>query len=189
MLIAGNIVTEFEDPKHAREKAQRYQGSTSAKTWAAYGEGLKDIDLTPLLPLISIPTLVVHRAGHPFGSFELCQEVASGIAHARLVVIPSDGAGEIEAIDNFLRSTCGTLDQDIPERGLADGPDDHVRLSFRQREVLDLVARGKTNREIAEVLVLSLRTIERHIADIYAKIGVRNRTEAVAYALTKSRSL
>jgi len=189
MLAAGNIVTEFDDPEHARELAQRYQNSTSAQTYTAYAEGLKDIDLTPLLPLISIPTLVVHHIGHPFGSFEMCQEVASGIAHARLVVIPGDGAGEIEAIDNFLRSTYGPPDQGVTEHGLADSRSYHARLSYRQREVLDLIARGKTNREIAEVLVLSLRTVERHSADIYAKIGVRNRTEAVAYALTKSRPL
>jgi pimeloyl-ACP methyl ester carboxylesterase/DNA-binding CsgD family transcriptional regulator len=189
MLLAGNVVTGLLDPNQAREMAAGFQRSTSAKTWIAHFEALKETDLTPLLPLLSIPTLVVHDIGFPFGSLEMCQEVASGIAHARLVVIPSDGAGEVEAIDSFLRSTYETPDQGITERAASDGPDDHVRLSFRQREVLDLVARGRTNREIAEELVLSLRTIERHIADIYAKIGVRNRTEAVAYALTKSRPL
>jgi len=61
-------------------------------------------------------------------------------------------------------------------------------LTSRQREVLALVARGKTNKEIAEELVLSLRTVERHIADIYTKIGVRHRSEAVAYALNEPRS-
>jgi DNA-binding CsgD family transcriptional regulator len=56
-------------------------------------------------------------------------------------------------------------------------------LSQRQLEVLRLVAQGKTNREIAAELVLSERTVQRHIADIYAKIGARNRAEATAIAL------
>jgi non-specific serine/threonine protein kinase len=55
-------------------------------------------------------------------------------------------------------------------------------LSKRQNEVLQLIAAGKTNREIADALVLSERTVQRHIADIYLKINVRNRAEAVNYA-------
>ena len=55
-------------------------------------------------------------------------------------------------------------------------------LSPRQREVLGLIAQGKTNREIAEALVLSERTVQRHIADLYLKIDVRNRAEAVGFA-------
>ena len=58
-------------------------------------------------------------------------------------------------------------------------------LSQRQEEVLRLIASGKTTREIAEALVLSERTVERHIADVYAKIGARNRAEATAFALAK----
>jgi DNA-binding CsgD family transcriptional regulator len=58
-------------------------------------------------------------------------------------------------------------------------------LSPRQAEVLRLVASGRTNREIAETLVLSLRTVERHVEDLYAKIGARNRAEATAFALTR----
>jgi DNA-binding NarL/FixJ family response regulator len=56
-------------------------------------------------------------------------------------------------------------------------------LSSRQIDVLRLIAEGRTTREIAEVLVLSERTVERHIAEMYAKIGARNRAEATAYAL------
>ena len=60
-------------------------------------------------------------------------------------------------------------------------------LSARQREVLHLVAQGKTNREIAEALVLSERTVQRHIADLYARIGVRNRAEATAFELSRAK--
>jgi DNA-binding NarL/FixJ family response regulator len=56
-------------------------------------------------------------------------------------------------------------------------------LTERQAEVLRLIAAGKTSREMAEKLVLSERTIQRHIANIYTKIGARNRAEATAFAL------
>ena len=58
-------------------------------------------------------------------------------------------------------------------------------LTERQWEVLRLLAQGKTNREIAQALVLSDRTVQRHIADIYGKIGARNRSEATAFAMTQ----
>jgi DNA-binding CsgD family transcriptional regulator len=57
------------------------------------------------------------------------------------------------------------------------------RLTAREHEVLRLVAAGRRNSEIATQLFLSEATIERHIANIYAKLGVRNRAEATAYAV------
>ena len=62
-------------------------------------------------------------------------------------------------------------------------------LTERQAEVLRLIAGGKTNSEIAEELVLSERTVQRHVADIYTKIRARNRAEAPAYALKEPGSL
>ena len=56
-------------------------------------------------------------------------------------------------------------------------------LSKREREVLRLLARGRSNAAIAAQLVLSERTVEHHIASIYRKLGARSRVEATAYAL------
>ena len=53
-----------------------------------------------------------------------------------------------------------------------DGP-----LTAREREIAELVAAGRTNREVAEQLVLSERTIEAHLRNVYAKLGVRSRVE------------
>jgi DNA-binding CsgD family transcriptional regulator len=57
------------------------------------------------------------------------------------------------------------------------------RLTAREAEVLGLLAAGKTNKEIAGELVLSPATVERHVANLYRKIGARRRAEATAYAL------
>jgi DNA-binding NarL/FixJ family response regulator len=61
------------------------------------------------------------------------------------------------------------------------------RRPFRAKvEVLRLIAGGKSNREIADELVLSVRTVERHITNIYAKIDARGKADATAYALRHS---
>lgn len=63
-------------------------------------------------------------------------------------------------------------------------PGDSAGLSAREREVLRLVAQGRTNREIAALLVISEKTVARHLTNIFTKIGVTNRAGATAYAHT-----
>jgi DNA-binding NarL/FixJ family response regulator len=58
-----------------------------------------------------------------------------------------------------------------------------ARLTRREVEVLRLVAAGRSNREIAAALFLSARTVERHVANIYLKVGAHSKAEAAAYAL------
>jgi DNA-binding NarL/FixJ family response regulator len=55
-------------------------------------------------------------------------------------------------------------------------------LSRRESEVLMLVAAGKTNRAIAAELVISEKTVARHVSNIFAKLRLSSRTEAAAYA-------
>ena len=62
-----------------------------------------------------------------------------------------------------------------PAREAGDGP--LAALTAREREIAALVAAGRTNREVAEQLVLSARTIEAHLRNIYDKLGVRSRVE------------
>jgi DNA-binding CsgD family transcriptional regulator len=57
-------------------------------------------------------------------------------------------------------------------------------LTSREVEVLSLLASGESNREIGERLSISHRTVERHIAAIYRKIGARRRADAAAFAVT-----
>ena len=71
-------------------------------------------------------------------------------------------------------------------RGLpADAPFDRAAapLTPREREVLDWVAAGKTNRDVAAILSASPRTVEKHLERIYEKLGVETRTAAVMRAI------
>jgi DNA-binding CsgD family transcriptional regulator len=69
-------------------------------------------------------------------------------------------------------------------RGLADRGimDRHDLLSEREREVLQLVAEGRSSREIAELLSISAATVETHRAHVLQKLGLKNTAEVVLYA-------
>ena len=89
-----------------------------------------------------------------------------------------DSAGfELEAArDTFLRLGAAT---DLARLGR--GGDSH-ELTKRELEVLRLLCGGETNKEIAAALVLSVRTVDRHVSNIYAKLGVSSRAAATSYA-------
>ena len=73
--------------------------------------------------------------------------------------------------DDYVRS--------LTQRGITDRYD---ALSEREREVLQLVAEGKSSKEIADVLSLSPATVETHRAHLLQKLGLRNTAEVVRYA-------
>jgi len=58
-------------------------------------------------------------------------------------------------------------------------------LTIRQREILKLIAEGKSNKEIGDLLCISVRTVERHRANMMSKLNVRKTAELVQYALRK----
>jgi DNA-binding CsgD family transcriptional regulator len=60
-------------------------------------------------------------------------------------------------------------------------------LTSRESEVLSWLSKGKTNRDIAQILGLSPRTVDKHLEQIYAKLGVENRTAAAAIATGAAR--
>lgn len=62
----------------------------------------------------------------------------------------------------------------LPER-----EHDEPGLTPRESEILEWVARGKTNPEIAEILLIAPTTVRRHLENVYAKLGVHTRTAAV----------
>jgi DNA-binding NarL/FixJ family response regulator len=67
-----------------------------------------------------------------------------------------------------------------PARGADPAAAGTESLTRREREVAELVASGATNREIADALVLSVKTVETHIAHIFAKLDVRSRAALTA---------
>jgi DNA-binding NarL/FixJ family response regulator len=65
----------------------------------------------------------------------------------------------------------------------ATSPKELELLTDREREVLDLIARGSTNREIAEKMVISEKTVKTHVSNLLDKLGLEDRTRAAIWAL------
>lgn len=135
-------------------------------------------DATDLLDKIATPTLVMCRWGDPFVSPETARRLAGTIKGAKLEMLDGEAhlytVGDVAAIANRINAFTGG----------AAGGGRSAQLTARETEVLRLVAAGCTNSAVADRLVLSVRTVERHLLNIYSKLGVRGRTEAMAHWLS-----
>ncbi|UQX88251.1 alpha/beta fold hydrolase [Jatrophihabitans telluris] len=141
-------------------------------------------DADALLPQLDIPTLVLHSLGDRMREFHHGRHLAATIPNARLVPLESDNHILLEgepAWSVFVDEVQRFLQPDVP----ANRPPEVASrledvLSARELEVLRLAADGRDNAAIAEDLQLSLRTVERHLQNIYTKLGVGGRSARVA---------
>ena len=153
-----------------------------------------------LLSRLRTPTLVLHSRDYALIPVEQGMKRAQIMGGSLVIIDGTDPWGDAEqgirAIEAFLAELGPHGGPEAPFGGeglparspLADTARRMVAkgtLSPRQGQVLQLIAQGKTNREIAQELVLSERTVQRHIADLYLKIDVRNRAEATSFALSR----
>jgi LuxR family transcriptional regulator, maltose regulon positive regulatory protein len=86
------------------------------------------------------------------------------------------------AYASSLLKACSFPGASCPPTSLVEGQPLFDALSWREREVISLIAAGRKNREIAEELVVVTGTVKAHINTIYQKLGVTNRVQAVARA-------
>jgi DNA-binding CsgD family transcriptional regulator len=129
--------------------------------------------------------------GYPY------QEAVDGMARARVLAKADDleGAREAEKQATAILQRLGAA-RDLPsldapqlasEGEVVEEPiaGEVEALTPRESEVLQQLSEGLSNREIAEELVISIKTVEVHVSNILGKLGVSSRTEAVAHALKK----
>ena len=153
-------------------------------------------DVTELLPDVAAPTLVLHRRDMSQIPVDVSRSLAEGMPRGRLVML--DGAqptlfmGDpgmvVGMLVDFFRDGIEPPGDPSPPPGMPSVAAGQMvspphGLSRRELEVLRRLAAGETNRQIARRLGLSPHTIERHVANLYRKIGARGRADATAYAL------
>ena len=102
----------------------------------------------------------------------------------------SELAAAIEAAykgESYLSSTAATaLVEEYQQKTTQDGEQDpYQQLTDREREVLKLVAEGHTSREIAELWVVSPKTVEWHKNSLMKKLGIHSRIDLIKYAIRK----
>jgi len=167
------------------------RASVSASTAYLARQQRKQTNATELLSQVRVPTLVLHALGDRMNSFAHGRHLASSIPGARLVPLDSQNhillrdepawAVFVDEVERFLAA-----DRPVPA---PSPPHAKAVLSGRELEVLTLAADGQDNENIAEALSLSVRTVERHLQNIYVKLDVQGRSAraaAVARLLTSA---
>lgn len=163
--------------------AQYQRDATSAETAATLLELVYRSDVRAEAKLVRAPTLVAHRRGDRAIPYLLGRELAAAIPGATLVPLAGRAhfpwAGDWHALVRALRPALAPGSA-LPRA--AAGEPAAALLSRREREVLVLLARGLSDSEVAEQLVVSHHTVHRHVANIRHKLGSSSRAAAVAEA-------
>jgi pimeloyl-ACP methyl ester carboxylesterase/DNA-binding CsgD family transcriptional regulator len=165
--------------------------STSPANAVAARAGRRATNVTSELGSIVAPTLVLHAVGDAMTDFHAGRDAATRISHARLV--PLDSRNHILLRDepawqvfvNEVREFMAADEGLAAANGLVDAVDD---LSRRELEIIRLAAGGLDNAAIASRLVISVRTVERHLSNAYLKLGISGksaRSAAVAALLRR----
>lgn len=174
------------------------------------GEAATVRDAMTRIPLCK-PDVAVLDVRLPDGSgIEVCRDVRSAwpeIVCIMLTSYPDDEAlfaavmagaagyllkqvGSIDLVDAIRRAASGAslLDPVMTERVLErvrQGPHEDPKLAAltpQERRILDLIAQGHTNRQIAEAMFLSEKTVKNYVSNMLGKLGMERRTQAATYA-------
>lgn len=171
----------------ASEEQQRWlaelqRQSASPETAACLWRAFHEIDIRDLAPQVQTSTLVFHVKNDAMVPFEEGRRLASLIPDARFV--PLEGENHIllpdePAWEQFVSEFQDFISEEeqpfLQENGFSE-------LTPREREVLDLMAQGISNTQIAERLFISPKTVRNHVSRIFSKLRVSRRAEAIVQA-------
>ncbi|MCA9831408.1 MAG: alpha/beta fold hydrolase [Dehalococcoidia bacterium] len=178
-LLALKLLA-WRDIERARILYENLRSRWNGEKWHRVMASFESLDASELLGAIRAPTLIISsRDPAASNSYdpdadEYCRHLAAAIRHAQLALVDdSDDTnfGSPSLAIEFLQAAEG----DMPG-------DDGGVLTRREHEILELIASGHDNGAMAQRLTLSARTVERHVHNIYTKLGVHNRVEAANWA-------
>ena len=157
--------------------------SASARNARLIWDAFHGFDIREIAPEIKAPTLVFHGRKDAMVPFEAGRHLASLIPDAHFVPLETGNhillPGE-DAWKTFCRELTAFLE---PETDAARSNDVALdALTAREREILDSVARGFGNREIADLLRISEKTVRNHLTTVFSKLGIANRSQAIVVA-------
>jgi two-component system response regulator NreC len=182
-----DIVGEVDNAEEATQAVRELQPDVVLMDVAM--PGMSGIEATRRIkeanPDVAVLALTMHEDEQYF--FEMLNAGASGYMPKRAA--PDDLVSAIRVVSQgnvFLYpSLAKLLVRDYLERSESGAQRVADVLSPREREVLTLIAEGLTNRQIAETLTISHKTVDRHRENIMRKLNLRGRVELVKYAIEK----
>lgn len=180
------VFTSLFLPEASREQMDWYtelqRVSTTAENALQIGRTVYNIDVRELAEQVAAPTLVMHARRDSMIPFRRGRDLAALIPDARFEPLDSRNHILVEsepAWERFLELLYDFLDVESPS------PEDEPgfpELTDREREVLDVIAQGLSNDEIASELFISPKTVRNHITRIFRKLGVDRRAQAIVMA-------
>lgn len=154
--------------------------TTTGKVVASLLESRGIVDISEELDRVSVPTLVLHARNDEVIPVSEGRRLASGIRDAEFVELDSRNHILLEHEPAWGRFRDAVLTFLQPET-IAGGPA-FAALSSRERQVLTLMAEGLSNTQIAERLSISEKTVRNHASNVFDKLGVWSRTQAIVFA-------
>jgi DNA-binding CsgD family transcriptional regulator/pimeloyl-ACP methyl ester carboxylesterase len=156
--------------------------TTSPEAAARLLEARATIDVTALLGKVRTPTLVLHSRDDAVAPIAEGHILGAGISGAQFIELDSNNHVLLEsepAWERFRNEVLGFLGL----KGSAHGEDPaFASLSPREREVLALITEGLGNAQIAERLSISEKTVRNHVSNLFDKLGVWTRAQAMVFA-------
>jgi pimeloyl-ACP methyl ester carboxylesterase/DNA-binding CsgD family transcriptional regulator len=159
--------------------------TSSGEMAARLLEARSTVDVTDLLGTIQAPTLVVHSRDDEVCPVEEAHRLAAGIPGAQFVELDSRNHILLEDEPAWARFQDVVLEfAGLPTVPAAGGGEDaaFARLTARERDILALIAEGLANADIGERLAISEKTVRNHISNLFDKLGVWSRAQAIVLA-------
>jgi DNA-binding NarL/FixJ family response regulator len=174
------------DPEQAVWLNQLARISATPETASKMERAFYQIDVRHLAPKVTTPTLILHPRQDASIPVEESRLLATMIPDSRFVQLESRNHLLLEQepawsrflaeVRSFLGVGADASDQPTPEQLV------FPELTARERDILELIAQGLDNTQIAERLVVSQKTVRNHISHIFRKLMVKNRAQAIVLA-------
>ncbi len=182
------VVGEAQDGAESLTQAQKLKPDVILMDISLPGMG--GIEATRAIkesyPEAQILALTMHEDARYF--FQMLQAGASG--YVIKGADPSELLNAIRAVFQnkaylFPSLARKLLDDYLERLEVGEERDSYAKLTNREREVLKLIGEGYTGREIAEMLYISVNTVERHRTNIMDKLGMHNKSQLIRFAIRK----
>jgi pimeloyl-ACP methyl ester carboxylesterase/DNA-binding CsgD family transcriptional regulator len=156
--------------------------TTSAENAAKLLEVRASVEVTELLAKVQTPTLVLHARDDGIVPISEGRSLAAGIPGAEFVELDSKNHILLESEPAWPRFREAVLEFMGLDSSLRGGQEVFSSLSPREREILALITGGLGNAEIAERLAISQKTVRNHVSNLFDKLGVWTRAQAIVFA-------
>lgn len=187
--LRGSLLVGLNDRRNVVALTRVARAALTPGALAAWEAILERANPEAAASAVTMPALYLHAADDQLVPLSAAKAFVRHLPDAALRIVPGRSGMDVwrnraavEEIVRFVHTAGPSGDPPRPARLRANRSPHPAGLSDREAEVIRLLAVGRTNRQIADELFISLNTVSHHLRNIFAKTGASNRTEAAAFA-------